>query len=370
MKKRVIKIALAITLVLCMALSLVSCANTGALPEADSASGGVDGTSLTWNYDKSTKTLKINGEGAIPDFESSEKVSWYGVRQSVEKIEMSDKITSVGAYAFYYMPKLTSIELPEGTTALGKLAFAFCTSLKALSLPEALTAIGDGCFEGCASLESIYVPAAVTSVGERAFMSCFALENVLFMGQVSEIKALTFKGCDAIETLCFNSELKEITVAENAFEGASKNMAGANFTESLTGKIKVTVKYVYADGSEAAPDASVEYAFGENYSIVSPAVTGYTASKLTVSGTVTDYVAITETVTYTPDTPDTSASTDTADTEKSVEDDKIGAGTIVALVVLVVVIAGIVVVAVFMMRADKKDAKGGKGTSKNNSAKK
>ena len=64
---------------------------------------------------------------------------------------------------------------------------------------------------------------------------------------------------------------------------------------------KVTVHYVYSDGTQAAADAVINVKAGAAYSIDSPAIEGYKADKATVSGTIpADKPADTEiTVTYT-----------------------------------------------------------------------
>ena len=358
MKKKIFRVVAALVLMCILAVSMASCGNTsGSVPDAESASGAVDGASINWNYDEKSKTLTLTGTGAMPNFESSEKVSWYAVRHSVEKISVAAGITSIGDYAFYYSPKLSEISIPASVTAIGKLAFAFCSSLKAVTIPEGLTSVGDSAFEGCIALEGIYVPAAVTSLGERAFAHCSALKTAIIMGHISEIKALTFKGCRAVETLCFNTSAQGITVAENAFEGCSKTFAAAEFTESQSGMATLTVNYVYADGTKAADSYTAELAYGSSYSVVSPEIGGYKANFLTVSGAISKFTTVVD-VTYTPIEAETSAETE-ADTQTVEEEkEKTTVGTVIAIVILVIVIAAIAVLAVFMIRSDKKDQKG------------
>lgn len=64
---------------------------------------------------------------------------------------------------------------------------------------------------------------------------------------------------------------------------------------------KVTVHYVYSDGTKAEEDAVINVKAGADYSIDSPAIEGYKADKATVSGTISaEKPADTEiTVTYT-----------------------------------------------------------------------
>ena len=60
---------------------------------------------------------------------------------------------------------------------------------------------------------------------------------------------------------------------------------------------KLTIHYVYEDGTEAKPDYTADVAVNEYYSVPSPTINGYTADKTTVSGTMQNQ-DVTETVTY------------------------------------------------------------------------
>ncbi len=61
---------------------------------------------------------------------------------------------------------------------------------------------------------------------------------------------------------------------------------------------KLTIHYVYEDGTEAKPDYTADVAVNESYSVPSPTIDGYTANTTTVSGTMPSQ-DVTETVTYT-----------------------------------------------------------------------
>ena len=53
-------------------------------------------------------------------------------------------------------------------------------------------------------------------------------------------------------------------------------------------KYDLTINYKYADGSEAKPTHTESLTYGSSYSVASPLITGYTADKLTVSGSMPD----------------------------------------------------------------------------------
>jgi hypothetical protein len=180
------------------------------------------------------------------------------------------------------------------------------------------------------------------------------------MAQISNIGALTFGSCKALEDLCFSEAIKAgVSVAPDAFDGASKNFESASFTQSTTGEVTLTVNYVFADGAQAAEPVVKVCKIYEPYSITSPTIEGYTASKLSTAGIISGDTV--ETVTYTPteaaaqpegeQTPDKAPEQETPDETKP---GKIGVGTIITIVIFVIVIGAIVVLAVVMMRSDKK----------------
>lgn len=63
-------------------------------------------------------------------------------------------------------------------------------------------------------------------------------------------------------------------------------------------KYNLTINCKYADGSEAKPTHTESLTYGSSYSVASPLITGYTADKLTVSGSMPDS-DVTVDVTYT-----------------------------------------------------------------------
>ena len=84
-------------------------------------------------------------------------------------------------------------------------------------------------------------------------------------------------------------------------EGTMDDVNGKEITVKYSaGEYTLTVNYVMADGSEAPEAHTEQVAFGGDYSVTSPSVTGYTPDVATVTGTMDDINGKTETVTYTP----------------------------------------------------------------------
>ena len=107
---------------------------------ADENSGTVDGD-VIWSYDPDTTTLTISGSGAMPDYASASKTPWYSYRKTATKIVVESGVTSVGAYAFSGLTKLTSVTLPDTLKTIGYRAFRSCTGLTSIKIPNSVTEI-------------------------------------------------------------------------------------------------------------------------------------------------------------------------------------------------------------------------------------
>ena len=357
--KKIIAVALALVMLLC----LTSCA-TGGSASVNDANGSYG--NFTWSYTKDTKTLTINGSGDMLDAASSAEVGWTEVRLGVEAGVLSSSITSIGDYAFFYMPKLKSITLHEGITDIGKQAFAFCTSLGSVVIPEGVTSVGDSAFEGCSSLTVAKLPATLTDMGDRVFFSCGKLETVQILGNIKAIGNEAFANCISLEKLLLNPALSGLVPAENAFENCKIDIKNATFTTSEDGSCVITIKYLDESGNQLSDPKALTLALGSSYSEVSPVIEGYTADILTVTGTAngTDEVI---TVTYKSNQVETESVESETEPE---EDDGFTATDLVAIIIFTVVVVGIGVFAFVLIRSDKKNANKSGTVRKNDNGKK
>lgn len=117
---------------------------------------------------------------------------------SLEDLLLS-KVTTLGARAFYGCSALQKLTLSNNLSSIGNLAFGECTALTELSLPESLEVISKGAFKGCSSLKELYIPLGVLTVEDGAFENCTLLAAI-YCGaekQPSTWNALWLKGCSA-----------------------------------------------------------------------------------------------------------------------------------------------------------------------------
>ena len=131
-------------------------------------------------------------------------------------------VTSIGNYAFYQCPNLTSVTIPNSVTSIGAGAFYYCTSLTNVTIPASVTSIGDYAFISCTRLSAITVdasnpiysslngvlfnksqttlikypggkggsyaiPNSVTSLGAGAFYTCTSLTDITIPSSVTDI---------------------------------------------------------------------------------------------------------------------------------------------------------------------------------------
>ena len=75
--------------------------------------GNRNGTSneVEWEYNESTRTLKINGTGAMEDYSLENKAPWYDFKDSISKIEIGENVTKVGNYSFYDLTRVDTIRI-------------------------------------------------------------------------------------------------------------------------------------------------------------------------------------------------------------------------------------------------------------------
>ena len=163
----------------CMMLAVVLLATPAQAEEFS----GTCGENLTWNFDQSTGTLTISGEGAMEDYPFSAleeyKAPWYTFRDMIKTVVIEPGVTDIGDCAFLENPTMTSLTIPDTVTEIGSGAFSDCTALKSLYIPDSVTHIRGFAFSACTALEEIRLPATLESFAE-AFTGCTALQTIVF----------------------------------------------------------------------------------------------------------------------------------------------------------------------------------------------
>lgn len=198
-------------------ISAVFCINPLSVLADDSGICGANSSNVEYTYSDATKTLTIEGQGAIKNYGTSglNKTPWYNYRQSIEKVVIGEGVTTIGQLAFFYCTSLTSVSLPStlveisgGTANYG--AFRDCSSLEQITLPSGITTIGAMAFKDCVALKSITFPNSLTSLGRYAFQGCTALTSVTYGTGLSETGAYVFYE-SGVKNVSFSSSITRVS---------------------------------------------------------------------------------------------------------------------------------------------------------------
>lgn len=183
---------------------------------------------------------------------------------SFDKIDFSEKFTTIGNYAFYEAD-VEEFTIPATVTSIGGNAFSYstlrravmlnaapitstgkcasmfqgCLNLTEVVLPEDLLYIPQNMFNGCIALENFELPASVTSVSNYAFaytairymdlsgvktfgtyvFTGSAIEEVKFGNQTTSIGTYMFVNTQHIETITLSESIT--TISTYAFQNSA-----------------------------------------------------------------------------------------------------------------------------------------------------
>ena len=112
------------------------------------------GENLEWAY--SDGVLTISGSGDMTNWSSASSVPWYGARNMLTKVIISEGVTSIGQSAFRGCTGLTEITIPDSVTSIGDYTFYGCTGLTEVTIPEGVTSIGQSAFYNCSNLKAAW----------------------------------------------------------------------------------------------------------------------------------------------------------------------------------------------------------------------
>jgi stage V sporulation protein K len=129
---------------------------------------------------------------------------------TLEIIEVSENIQSVGEFAFAWNKKLIEISFSNASTIIKGNAFSSCISLTRVFLPKALSTISECLFYECKSLQSLTIPATVGAIEEGAFQLCRMLDNVVLPTKVRIIKYRVFAYCDSLRHIALPGVITSI----------------------------------------------------------------------------------------------------------------------------------------------------------------
>ncbi len=107
-----------------------------------------------------------------------------GVKEGISlpdriKIIIPDGVVTIKAEAFITLQSLEEVEFSKSVKTIGRHAFAECENLKKLVIPGNVTNINSYAFSGCKSLTSVVFLYGEYTIGDFAFADCPQLQEVI-----------------------------------------------------------------------------------------------------------------------------------------------------------------------------------------------
>lgn len=166
---------------------------------------------------------------------------------ALSSIALPDSVTEIEKYAFFETG-LRNIQLPEKLTLIGAYAFCNCKNLEQVQLPSQLKELGNGAFGSCENLAQIQLPSQLNKLGGDAFRDCTSLDKIDIPAGLKQIESATF---------C-NTGLTSVTLHEGltkiedwAFHDCLK-LKKIRIPKSVTdiGELALGIRYNMGNGAE------------------------------------------------------------------------------------------------------------------------
>ena len=179
-----IKLALFISLILLLSMSLFGCSN-GATTKKIMTDADIEknfkmervangysikeyiGVGENVNIPTKYKGYPINriSEGA------------FMFKKYIEKVNIPNSVEEIQSHAFNQCTNLREVAFGNGIKIIGTNAFYYCENLKTITLNQGLEKIGAAAFCGT-SISEIIIPSSVKSIEGEAFYNCESLQRI------------------------------------------------------------------------------------------------------------------------------------------------------------------------------------------------
>ncbi len=166
---------------------------------------------------------------------------------ALSSIVLPDSVTEIEKYAFFETG-LRNIQLPEKLTLIGAYAFCNCKNLKQVQLPSQLKELGNGAFSSCENLAQIQLPAQLNKLGTDAFRNCTSLDKIDIPAGLTQIEPDTF--CNTgLTSVTLHEGLTKIE--DGAFHDCLK-LKKIRIPKSVTyiGELALGIRYNRGNGAE------------------------------------------------------------------------------------------------------------------------
>ncbi len=209
-----------ISVILCIIL-FTAVVPLNALAEVTETSGSYQ-DKMTWEYDKSTKTLTVTCNGAL-DFPYEEVYEYMegpiflykaypwnknGISGEAEHIVLKGNVTEIGDSVFMNFWKLKELNIPKSVTKIDSLAYRGC-GFEEIDIPSNVKTIGTSAFGYCNSLKKVVLHEGLEYIGDYAF-------NSNYLEEINIPSTVNMTGSRIVGEY-FNENLKKIIQSEGGF---------------------------------------------------------------------------------------------------------------------------------------------------------
>ncbi len=283
---------------LVMLASLVPQMVSAATPES-----GTLNETVGYTFDSETKTLTITGTGAMPDYSgNSDDSRPWDSDANIERVIISEGITTIGNGAFGDMIELRYVTIPESVTKIGDRAFQSSYMIQSMGFAKdaKVTYIGTYALGWSQQFTYITIPESVTSIGYSMFEGQNNIKKIIIPGENTPLpdNFIFPAGC---KFYVKENSLAYETVVSNEWDyeiiTAAGNTGDKNFQWYITdsGELNVIGYEYMKDYSASDPAPWTEYSdiitsivYGDRNSLYQPYNVGaYAFSGLTNADEIT-----------------------------------------------------------------------------------
>ena len=131
--------------------------------------------------------------------------------RSLNKVILSNSITSIENNAFRECSRLETIIFPKSIDNIAELICDGCHSLSNIVLPDTINSINSSAFSNCEVLEYICLPFNLNYIGLNAFNSCYSLKRITIPESVMTLGDGIFTNCYALEDVHILNGVQNLT---------------------------------------------------------------------------------------------------------------------------------------------------------------
>ena len=213
----------------------------------------IEEMSTDCGFDKSV-TVVVYADGTVKyfDIEGALTKSKLTSSDTIKRVIVGSKVTSIGDYTFQNCSELTSITLSDNVKSIGTYAFSHSSNLTGITIPDSVISIGEYAFQFCESITSVVIPNGVTKLSGCTFYNCTRLSSITLSDNLTSIGLGDFWSCRSLTSITIPDSVINIDIAAFTDCTSLKEMTiNAVIPPSLNGSYEInhtipnTVKTIY-----------------------------------------------------------------------------------------------------------------------------